>query len=100
MLSASTMVQAHVHCTMYIPLVIYIILAIIIVNIAGMATSLIGCPRMVRGDRGVENSTVAFMQPFLRRNGTDGLSDQNSFQYGRSASNQVCTNLFTIDLKN
>ena len=31
---------------------------------------------MVRGDRGVENSTVAFMQPFLRRNGTDGLSDQ------------------------
>ena len=55
---------------------------------------------MVRGDRGVENSTVAFMQPFLRRNGTDGLSDQNSFQYGRSASNQVCTNLFTIDLKN
>ena len=36
---------------------------------------------MVHGDRGVENSTVAFMQPFLRRN---GLSDQNSFQYGRS----------------
>ena len=29
------------------------------------------------------------MQPFLRRNGTDGHSAGNSFRYGRSVNNQV-----------
>ena len=46
----------------------------------------VGCPRIVRGDRGSENSRIAYLQPFLRRNG-EGVN--NSFQYGRSASNQV-----------
>ena len=48
-----------------------------------------GCPRITRCDRGTENSRVAFLQPFLRRNGLDALAKENSFQYGRSASNQV-----------
>jgi len=48
-----------------------------------------GCPRIVRADRGTENSRIAYLQPFLRRNGTDALAGSNSFQYGRSASNQV-----------
>ena len=41
-----------------------------------------GCPRIIRTDRGTENARVAYLQPFLRRHG-------HSFQYGRSASNQV-----------
>ena len=49
----------------------------------------IGCPRIVRSDRGTENSTVAFLQAFLRRNPQDQLAGALSFQYGRSASNQV-----------
>lgn len=35
---------------------------------------------------GTENSNVAFIQPFLRRNGTDCFAGENSF---RSVSNQV-----------
>ena len=46
-----------------------------------------GCPRILRADRGSENSRIAYLQPFLRRNGSGA---DNSFQYGRSASNQVC----------
>ena len=47
----------------------------------------VGCPIIVRGDRGTENSRIAYLQPFLRKNGEGA---DNSFQYGRSASNQVC----------
>ena len=49
----------------------------------------IGCPRIVRGDRGTENSRLAFLQPFLRRNHVDRLAGINSFQYGKSVHNQV-----------
>lgn len=49
----------------------------------------LGCPRIVRVDRGSENSRIAFLQPFLRRNGRDSFAGTGSFQYGRSASNQV-----------
>ena len=52
-----------------------------------IASTSVGCPRIVRGDRGTENSRIAYLQPFLRRNGEGA---DNSFQYGRSASNQVC----------
>ena len=54
-----------------------------------LLSNILGCPRIVRTDRGTENCTVAFLQPFLRRNGRDRLSKENIFQYGRSASNQV-----------
>ena len=61
-------------------------------------TLLLGCPRIVRADRGSENAKVAFMQPFLRRDGTDSQADWRSFHYGRSVANQVCAcdALFTI----
>ena len=48
----------------------------------------LGCPRIVRADRGTENAKIAFMQPFLRHQAGDD-SAQNSFLYGRSVSNQV-----------
>ena len=48
-----------------------------------------GCPRIVRTDRGTENTKVAFLQPILRRNGLDSLAGDKSFQFGKSASNQV-----------
>lgn len=50
---------------------------------------MLGCPKLVRTDRGTENTKIAFMQPFLRRHGTDTLSGENSFRYGRSVHNQV-----------
>ena len=50
---------------------------------------LTGCPRILRADRGTENSRIAYIQPFLRRNCHDSLAGASSFQYGRSASNQV-----------
>lgn len=43
---------------------------------------------MLRCDRGSENAKVAYIQPFLRRHGTDPQSGSKSFQYGRSVSNQ------------
>jgi len=56
---------------------------------------IIGCLRLLRSDRGSDNAKVAFLQPFLRRNGQDGLAGENSFQYGKSVSNQVNTK-FTV----
>ena len=50
---------------------------------------MLGCPKLLRADRGTENTKIAFMQPFLRRHGTDTLSGENSFRYGRSVHNQV-----------
>ncbi len=50
---------------------------------------LTGCPKIIRCDRGTENSVVAYLQPFLRRNCSDIFSGENSFRYGRSTSNQV-----------
>ena len=44
-----------------------------------------GLPRIVRGDRGTENSRVAYLHPFLGRDS----APVTSFQYGKSVSNQV-----------
>ncbi len=52
----------------------------------------IGYPRLLRCDLGTENSKLAYLQPFLRRNGTDPLAGEHSFRYGRSVSNQVRQN--------
>ena len=45
-------------------------------------------PRLVRCDLGTENTTVAFLQPFLRSSGHDEFAGVNSFMYGKSSSNQ------------
>lgn len=51
-------------------------------SISNSALPVLGVPRIVRCDMGTENSTIAFLQPFLRQ-------DINSFRYGASVSNQV-----------
>ena len=53
---------------------------------------LVGCPTIVRADRGTENCNVAFLQPFLRENSSDSFKGEKSFMYGKSTSNQVTTN--------
>jgi len=45
-------------------------------------------PKVVRADRGTENSLLSGIQPSLRQRHTDGLSGEKSFMYGRSTSNQ------------
>jgi len=49
----------------------------------------VGVPCILRCDFGTENSTLAFMQPFLRRMGGDHFSGSASFRYGRSTTSQV-----------
>ena len=49
----------------------------------------LGCPKNVCADRGSENPKIAF----LRCNGTDGHSAENSFHYGRSVNKQVHTSI-------
>lgn len=40
----------------------------------------VGCPKIVRADKGTENAKVSFLQPFLRYQSTDGdESGENSF---------------------
>ena len=47
-----------------------------------------GCPTIIRGDRGTENSTVRDLQQYFRRNGEDTFGGNKSFIYGKSTSNQ------------
>ena len=47
---------------------------------------IIGCPSILRTDRGTEN---AFLQPTLRHEHSDPFSGEKSFQHGRSTVNQV-----------
>ena len=51
----------------------------------------IGAPRLIRADCGTENSSVAFIQPFLRRTHGDCYAGFESFRYGKSVTNQVCS---------
>lgn len=46
-------------------------------------------PRLVRADRGIENTNIAFMQPYLRRSHGDCFLGQQSFRYGKSIANQA-----------
>lgn len=45
-------------------------------------------PRLLRCDRGTENTRLALLQPFFRYSNTDSLSGLKSFMYGKSTSNQ------------
>ena len=49
----------------------------------------IGCPVILRADRGTENSIVAFLQPTFRHENVDAFAGKNIFQYGWSSANQV-----------
>lgn len=54
-----------------------------------------GTPRVLRTDRGTENSIIAFVQPSLRSEHLDELAGEKSFRYGKSTSNQVCLVMHT-----
>eukprot|EP00112_Aurelia_sp_Birch-Aquarium-sp1_P023636 Seg7107.2 transcript_id=Seg7107.2/GoldUCD/mRNA.D3Y31 product="hypothetical protein" protein_id=Seg7107.2/GoldUCD/D3Y31 len=47
-----------------------------------------GVPIKIRADRGVENSRIAGIQRFLRRNHNDESAGMGSFIFGKSTSNQ------------
>lgn len=47
-----------------------------------------GCARILRSDKGTENSSIRDMQRYLRRNDDDALGGDMSFIYDRSTSNQ------------
>ena len=53
----------------------------------GCVKELSGVPRIIRGDQGTENVSVAAMQRFFRRDAQDDFAGQKSFLYGRSVSN-------------
>lgn len=57
-----------------------------------------GCPRLVRADRGCENSLVAVMQMSFRYRHNDSLAGVKSFKYGKSVHNQVNNNFFFHNL--
>lgn len=50
----------------------------------------IGCPQIVRMDRGTENSEVARFQIVFRMSHADNLAAEKSIRYGSSPSNSVC----------
>ena len=58
----------------------------------------VGCPTIVRSDRGTENCNVAFLQPFLREACNDTFQGEKSFMYGKSTSNQVYICVTSCDL--
>ena len=47
-----------------------------------------GCPKLCQTDRGTENTIMAGIQCFFRRNGHDGLSGENAHRYGSSITNE------------
>jgi hypothetical protein len=58
----------------------------------------IGVPRILRSDCGTENTNIAFLQPYLRRNHADCFSGSASFRYGKSVSNQVFTKYYVVNV--
>lgn len=52
----------------------------------------IGCPQMVRSDRGTENCILATCQMALRHYHGDTFSGEKSFRYGKSTRNTVNNN--------
>ena len=57
-----------------------------------------GTPCILKCDCGTENTTLAFVHPFLRRNGSDCFAGEYSFRYGKSVSNQVQHTSLAIEL--
>ena len=48
-----------------------------------------GVPRVMRVNRGTENSSISFVHPALRSMHSDSFAGERSFRYGKSSSNQV-----------
>lgn len=47
-----------------------------------------GTARIVRGDRGTENGSLAAIQRFFRRSAEGDFAGEKSFMFGKSTSNQ------------
>lgn len=56
----------------------------------------IGCPSIVRMDRGTENGQVATTQIAFRSQHSDSLNGHNSIRYGASPANVVINNYFVL----
>lgn len=52
-------------------------------------TFLLGCPTLMRADRGTENVLVAAVQMAFRDEHGDAFAGTKAFRYGRSTSNTV-----------
>ena len=63
---------------------------------------LLGCPKIVRADKGTENAKISFLHPFLHYQGTSGSDNlpENCFIYGRSVNNQVCIAIIQVMVVN
>lgn len=57
-------------------------------------------PRFVRSDHGSENNIIKDIQTFLRKDHTDVMHGEKSFQYGPSTSNQRIEMLWSFLMKN
>ena len=53
-----------------------------------------GCPTIVRGDCGTENTTLAATHMALRHNHHDELSASKSFRFGSSTTNTVQVTIY------
>ena len=53
------------------------------------STIYIGCPRVIRADKGTENVRVAAVQYALRREHDNSLAAEKSIRYGSSPANTV-----------
>ena len=49
----------------------------------------VGCPRVVRSDRGTEIFLLAAAQVAFRSDGNDDLAGAKSYRYGKSTTNIV-----------
>lgn len=60
-----------------------------------------GVPKIIRIDRGTENTLIADMQKALRWNHEDGHAGNRSVHLGKSSANQVCDeNIYFLKAEN
>ena len=60
------------------------------------ASDWVGCPRVVRADRGSENVNIAALQRMFRHDCGDEFAGEKAFMYGRSTANQVRAAVFFL----
>ena len=61
---------------------------VVVNHFLGTVQQLDGVPRLIRTDQGTENTWIATLQKFFRRNDEDGLAGNKSIIQGKSTANQ------------
>ena len=61
---------------------------VVVNHFLGTAQQLDGVPRLIRTDQGTENTWIATLQKFFRRNDEDGLAGNKSIIQWKSTANQ------------